>query len=243
MLAIVLSCDRYHAFAQHMMARYQALWRDHPFTFRVPWQERRPTCASCRIEPVRTDAGIRQTVLTLLEDIDDETFIYWCIDDKFPIHLDTDVLSRVVTAIQQQRVGPVDGLLLQRGGNHRKPVHLQSRQTTAIAGIASLERSNYKHIWIHQFVRAKVIRHLFTCFPEHIPSAKAMDPLKNRLPKPLGHRLFVSAHSHCRFQESTSRGRITGDCLRSFQAMQLDVPAWAVALQAPWDHRCRLSRS
>ncbi len=144
MLAIVLSCDRYHDFARHMIARYQALWSDHPFTFRVPWQEHRPTFASFPIDPVRTEVGIRQTVLTLLEDIDDETFIYWCIDDKFPIHLDTEITSRVVTAIQQQRIGPADGLLLQRAGNHHKLANLRSRHSTPIAGILSLERSNYR---------------------------------------------------------------------------------------------------
>jgi hypothetical protein len=200
----------------------------------VPWQERKPAFSSERIDPVRTEVGIRQTVLALLDDIEDETFIYWCIDDKFPVHLDLDITSRVVTAIGQEAFEGVDGLLLQRAGNHHKPANLNARHRISIAGIPSLERSNYKHIWIHQFVRAKVIRHLFTCFPERIASAKAMDPLKNRVPKPGDHRLYVSATNHCRFAESTSRGRITSDCLRSFQALQLDVPAWAIALQSSW---------
>jgi len=38
-------------------------------------------------------------------------------------------------------------------------------------------------IWIHQILRAKVLRYLFTHLPDHIPSAKAMDDLKNDVPK------------------------------------------------------------
>jgi hypothetical protein len=237
MLAIVLSCDRYHAFTRHMIARYEALWSDHPFTFRVPWQQNKPACDRFRIDPVRTGGGIRQTVLTLLEGIDDDTFIYWCIDDKFPVYLDTEAASRVVAAIENQTIASADSLLLHRAGNHYKTSNLTSKHSTPIAGIPSLERSNYKHIWMHQFVRAKVIRHLFASFPEHIPSAKVMDPLKNQMPKPLDHRLYVSASSHCRFQESTSRGKITSDCLRSFQAMQFDVPAWAIPIRRGWLNR------
>ena len=234
MLAIVLSCDRYHAFARHMIARYEALWSNHPFTFRVPWQEHQPAIHPFRIEAVRTESGIRKTVLTLLKDIDDETFIYWCIDDKFPVHIDTDIASAVLAAIHNQTIGAVDSILLHRGGNHYKDTNLISKQSMPVAGIPCLERTNYKHIWMHQFTRARVIRHLFNAFPEHIPSAKAMDPLKNRVPKPLDHRLYVSATSHCTFAESTSRGKITKDCLRSFQAMGMDVPAWAIEIRRSW---------
>jgi hypothetical protein len=38
MYAIVLSCDRYQIFAEHMVASYECHWPTNQFTFRVPYQ-------------------------------------------------------------------------------------------------------------------------------------------------------------------------------------------------------------
>jgi hypothetical protein len=225
MRAIVLSCDRYHLFARHMVACYEALWSDHPFIFRVPWQATRPTFHAQRLEAIQTRPSIRETVLQLLEDLDDETFIYWCIDDKFPVWLDIDVLRKTLSLISSTNLDGVDGLLLCRQFNHHKRRNLLTTKPLITDNLTFLQRANYKHIWIHQFARVKVIRHLFRSFPANIPAAKAMDHLKDKIIKPETHRLFVSQRSHCRFQESTSRGFITRDCLESFQAMGLNVPS------------------
>jgi len=39
MRAIVLSCDRYAPMAAHMVRTYRRVWPDHPFVFRIPFQE------------------------------------------------------------------------------------------------------------------------------------------------------------------------------------------------------------
>ncbi len=234
MKAIVLSCDRYHPFANHMIARYGAIWRNHPFTFRIPWQLNQPTAEWGPTEPIQTGPGIRETVLGLLEDISDDTFVYWCIDDKFPIWLDAAAISAAHAFLLSDSAKHIDALLLHRAGNHCKAKNLLTTKTTLSEGITAIERANYKHIWLHQFTRAKVLRHLFSAFPEVLFAAKKMDSLKNQIAKPLDHRLYVSEHSYCLFHESTSRGKITRNCLDSFQSMEMNVPVWAIPLRPRW---------
>src|SRR5437764_10740930 len=83
MKAIVLTCDRYRAVTEHMMLQYEKLWPDHPFNFRIPFQELGGTNTK-RIEYVKTPPEIRATVLELLRNLPDEEWIYWCVDDKYP---------------------------------------------------------------------------------------------------------------------------------------------------------------
>jgi len=38
MKAIVLTFDRHRAITQHMILQYKRVWPDHPFCFRIPYQ-------------------------------------------------------------------------------------------------------------------------------------------------------------------------------------------------------------
>jgi len=81
-------------------------------------------------------------------------------------------------------------------------------------------------IWIHQFLRVKVLRYFFTHMRKDISNAKVMDELKNEIPKPDELRLFVTEENHAVFGESTQRGLITESCYRSIKAAGLTLPEW-----------------
>src|SRR5207237_123925 len=89
-----------------------------------------------------------------------------------------------------------------------------------------LERKAWFQIWIHQLLRAKVLRYLFTHLPDHIPSAKTMDELKNDVPKLAEQRLFVTRENFAVFGESTQRGVITQHCSESILAAGIKLPEW-----------------
>src|SRR5437773_228867 len=100
MKAIVLTCDRYRAFTEHMILQYDRLWPDHPFVFRIPYQIfRRPD--SERIEYIAAPEGIRASVLRLVADVDDEEMVYWCADDKYPIQLVTHKIAPLMSYVRQ----------------------------------------------------------------------------------------------------------------------------------------------
>ena len=95
MNAIVLTFDNYHPIADHMMHCYGILWPSHPFVFRVPYQKYPQWLIDKyedRIELIKTPNDILGTMKKLLESIDDEDWIYWCMDDRYPIKLDVKKL-------------------------------------------------------------------------------------------------------------------------------------------------------
>ena len=225
MKAIVLTCDRYRTLTEHMIFKYESLWPDHPFVFHVPF-EHSPPAQSPAIESVQSPPAIKATVLTLLEGLDDEQWVYWCIDDKYPIAFDLRRVKALVRWISQADVPDVAGVLFCRDREIRQGRYLTGGSITDDRGHRYLERKGYEQIWLHQLLRVKVLRHLFGSFPDDIPAAKAMDDLKSQVPKPAAHRLYVTRHNLAVFGESTSRGRLSQNAYQSIVKHKLTLPDW-----------------
>src|SRR5436305_627083 len=111
MKAIVLTCDRYRAITEHMMLKYGELWPDHPFVFRIPYQELGGNAID-RCEFVKTPSAIRATALELIAGLEDDEWVYWCVDDKYPIELALPKIREFVAAIQD--LADASGLLFCR---------------------------------------------------------------------------------------------------------------------------------
>ena len=223
--AVVLTCDRYRAITKHLIFQYERLWPDHPFVFHVPYQTL-GGIDSERIKYVMSPSDIKGTVLQLLADIDDEEWIYWCVDDKYPIQLVTDKIASLLS--HAARSPEVSGLLFCRcrATLDNPKLTLYPRKIRNPFGDIYFERRAWFQIWIHQLLRAKVLRYLFTQLPADIPNAKTMDELKNRVPKLLEHRLFVTKENFAVFGESTQRGAITQNCYESMLAAGIELPEW-----------------
>jgi hypothetical protein len=225
MKAIVLTCDRYRAMTEHMILQYKRLWPDHPFVFRVPYQHIGGTDTE-RTNYRKTPEAIKATVLHLLADVDDEEWIYWCVDDKYPIRLVTEKITDLITrAISSPEMS---GLLFCRCRItlDSPKLALYPEEIINPSGDIYFERKAWYQIWIHQLLKAKVLRHLFTQLPDRIPSAKDMDQLKDDIVKPSELRLFVTKENFAVFGESTSRGLITQNCYESMVASNIELPAW-----------------
>ncbi|MGD2056620.1 MAG: hypothetical protein PVJ15_07420 [Gammaproteobacteria bacterium] len=223
--ALVLTYDRNRCLTDHMIYRYRQLWPDNPFCFRIPYQKNAGRGEADR-EYIKSPQDLKGTVLALLEGIADAEWIYWCIDDKYPIDLDLPRVKALVEWIRGIDDPEVSGVLFCRPGKLLKKKFLTGRVLRDANGMKYLERRNYKKIWIHQFLRAGVLRHLFESFPDVIPSAKVMDQLKMQVSKPAHHRLFVTARNLATYGESTFRGRLTKNCQHSIAASPLQLPAW-----------------
>lgn len=222
MKAIVLTCDKYRALTEHMIFQYGKLWPDNPFHFRIPYQELLGTQGVNR-EYIRCPIGIRDTVLTLLDDLGDDEWIYWCIDDKYPIALNLHRIKSIVELIPELP-SDVSGILYCRCRNMLKKRYLTGKKFKDRFGNSFLERKDYSQIWLHQFLRVKVVRHLFGQFPENIPNAKLMDALIKEVRLPAEHSLYVTEKNLSTFGESTSRGKLTLNCHKSIMKNNLPLP-------------------
>ena len=223
--AIVLTCDRYQAITEHMILQYERLWPDHPFVFQIPYQHVRGAGTE-KTNYSKAPEDIKGTVLHLLADLDDEEWIYWCVDDKYPIRLVTgkimDLITRAVSSPE------MSGLLFCRCRvtlNSPK-LALYPKEIVNPSGDILFERKAWYQIWLHQLLKVKVLRYLFAHIPDRIPSAKEMDELKNGIVKPPDLRLFVTKENFAVFGESTTRGLITQNCYESIRASQIELPDW-----------------
>ena len=233
MKAIVLTFDRYRAITEHLILQYQRIWPDHPFRFRIPYQKLRGA-GSERVEYVESPPEIAATILRLLEDIEEEEWVYWCSDDKYPIHF---IVEKVKALRHYALASPeISGLLFcrARATLDQPELSLLPGRLVTPAGDILLERKGWYQIWIHQFLKAKVLRSLFSRFPLQIPSAKALDALKDQIPKPDEYRLFVTEQNFAVFGESTKRGVITRNCLESMQQTKIELPEWFQHSNGEW---------
>ena len=229
MKAIVLTFDRHRAITQHMILQYQRLWPDHPFCFRIPYQNL-GGINSDQLEYVKTPGdtpeGIPAAILQLLADLPDEEWVYWCSDDKYPIRLVIDKIRELMS--QALEAADISGLLFcrTRVTLDQPELTLYPNERVTASGDVLLERRGWYQIWIHQFLKVKVLRYFFTKMPTQLPTAKAMDDLKNEIDKPDDIRLFVTKENFAVFGESTQRGRITRNCFDSIKRSGLELPEW-----------------
>jgi hypothetical protein len=230
--AIVLTYDRTACVARHMIARYESVWPDHPFTFRIPYQGRSAVVDNPRCEFVPSLPGIKQTVDALLTDLPDEEWIYWCLDDKYPIDIEISPIASLIRELGDGGPAEVSGVLFCRARRMLDETFLTGNQLM-LGGQMLLERCAYQQFWIHQFLRVKVVRHLFSCFPEMLQPASVMDPLKRAVPKPADHRLWVTAANCAVFGESTRAGILTENCIESMRQHGMPIPNWQPAVAAP----------
>jgi hypothetical protein len=227
--AIVLTYDRHRAITEHMLLQYERLWPDHPFLFRIPFQKLRgnESATITYIEaPGGRPADIPATVLRLLADLDEEEWVYWCMDDKYPIRLVTERIARLVChAIHSPKMS---GLLFCRCRQllKRPERTLYRGKWRNSQGDVYFERRGWFQIFIHQLLRVKVLRHLFSHFPPNLPSAQAMDKVKHQIVKLPEHRLFVTKNNFAVFGESTSHGSITQNCYDSIVTTDISLPEW-----------------
>ena len=227
--AIVLTCDKYRQLTEHMIFQYDRLWPDHTFRFLIPFQhERGADCPKLKFIP--TEPSIRNTVLTLLSEFDDEDWVYWAIDDNYPITLDVPRIKQVERWILTQPA--INGVLLCRCGRLRKKKYLTDVVIIDDYSNKYFERRDYERIWIHQFIRVKPLRELFYSFPD-VQRAKEMDELKRLPTVPKPNCLFVRDDTLAIFGESTSRGVLTLNCFESILRHKLRLPRGRVTLLGP----------
>jgi hypothetical protein len=223
--AIVLSYDRNRILTEHMMVQYERIWPTHPFIFHIPYQELGGV-DNDRATYIQTPKPIKATVMRLIENLPDEEWIYWCMDDRYPITLRTETIERMLgNALGNPRM---DGLLFCRCRSLlRKPKQtLYGREYVDGDGTVYYRRRGWRQIWIHQMMRVGVLRHLFAHLPDELPNANAMDKLKHEVVMPRHFRLFVTKNNFAVFGESTRRGKITQNCYESISATGRRLPEW-----------------
>lgn len=228
MKAIVLSCDKRLPIVHHMLCTYEACWPSNQFVFRIPYNREYPRSIAetwgKKICPCETEPAIRATALGLLSNIEDDEWVYWCIDDKYLIALDADKARRTykwVSSVQDPEVAGVTFAFVRKVPRVIKP---DSR--IYHDGLPFYELREPRNVWIHQFFRAGIIRKFFEDMPE-VSRAKQMDRFAVDIMKRITRdkRVYALGEKIVQFGESTTRGLLTENCVGSFESYDLPIPA------------------
>lgn len=235
MKAIVLTYDRNHPLADHMIQTYERLWPFNSFVFRIPFQADPAYLLGKyknKVEMVESPPDIKNTVLTLLQDLPDSEWVYWCIDDKFLL----DVNIKKVAACHDWVLGisedNIQGVMFCRCRRLLEEENLKmDQQCVAPDGQRYVARKNYYQFWIHQYLRVVVLRELFESFPDEPFVAKQMDVFTGQekglkvMQFKEGREMYVSLDNYASFGESSRGGRITAQCYESMREHDIAVPS------------------
>ena len=234
MKAVVLTCDKYHPMANLCIASYEKHWPQHPFEFLLPYQEAPHPCLSerqsNRLTFIRTPKAIVGTMAALLRGIPDDEWVYWCMDDRYVIGMD----AVTVMSVYKQVLVLANDVISVRLISSRKEQHSRLGIEKAWVGGLSLVETpgsagiKYPHPWLHQFVRAGVLRSLFLSFPREPTYPKEMDYFPHL--KKAEQRVLEVQRTAMSLGESTSRGKITANALVAFKQYKMPIPE-----QFEWD--------
>jgi hypothetical protein len=230
MKAIVLTCDKYHPLADLMMHVYQKLWPDNPFVFRVPYNEIYPQWLKDKykekIELIKAPYPIKETMKTLLNDIGDDEWIYWCMDDRYLMKIDKRRVSEIyhtVLKLGDPQIADVSMLRRKRDVFYKKGSFLLTQSGFKLLESVFSDSEELGGPWAHQFIRCKVLRRMFESFPDRPFAAKEMDFFPKR--KLAGEKIYGAEKNLIVFGESTSRGELTINCFLELKRQGLKVPA------------------
>jgi len=111
---IVLSFDPHLEIANLLVETYNQLWPDCGFQFRIPFTDRDPRAIfrAQNVEFISTPPDIRSTVKSLVCDLPEHEFVFWCIDDRYPIEIFEPAVLRAVRDFASDAGGDVDSIKL-----------------------------------------------------------------------------------------------------------------------------------
>jgi len=173
MKAIVLTYDRQIGCAELLYKMYMDKWNDCPLTFRIPWNENKPSyfTGKSNVELMHCKSPIRETMASLLEDIEPDEFVFWCIDDRFPKEiLDFQELNKLHHLLEASGLEyHYDAVKLCKWFG-RKNVAMKNWQNSVDSELSfnllgreyDVQVTNYAWgFYHHQFCKAKVLKALF----------------------------------------------------------------------------------
>ncbi|MCG8378075.1 MAG: hypothetical protein MI865_01230 [Proteobacteria bacterium] len=183
MKAIVLSFDDQLGFVELLHKCYRELWPGCPLTFLVPYQDQTVLArhhylaSQPEIEFRPTEKPIHLTMQALLEGCDDNEWVYWCIDDRYPyaVH-DLDSLRAVHQAVVSGDLDDRPGIKLARW----REVPRTWRRRIGNYDFHDQSQAGMWGFWHHHFLRASILRAVF---------------VDNDLPRPL-HIRDLNSHFH-----------------------------------------------
>lgn len=164
MKAIVLSFDKQSGLVELTYKKYMELWPDCPLQFRVPYNGKSTNKSyeyfktKKNVELVKTPVDIRSTMQTLLNDLDDDEWVYWCIDDRYPIEIKNfGLLNNIYKTVVN---GDVDRLNAVKLFAWKEELTGEALEIGGL-GYRLQKPATLFGFWHHYFIKVAVLKYFF----------------------------------------------------------------------------------
>jgi hypothetical protein len=163
MKAIVLTFDEQTGIAEMVYKRYMEIWPDCPLKFVIPFNSETNPCieyfsSRSNVTLLQSKPDVVSTVSSLLDGIPDQEWVFWCIDDRYPLSIRNAVpLARITNFLETQGNSELRAVKLFRGKEKL------SSKTYRIDDLLFYYQS-CKTMWgfyHHHFLRAGILREFF----------------------------------------------------------------------------------
>jgi len=231
MKAIVLSCDKYHPIAYHMILSYEKIWPTNKLTYRIPWNNTYPKdiieSFGDKVEAINVPIEFKKTIGGLIEDLDDNEWIFWCSDDTYLIDINEEEANKTLEFVSSIEDTEICGVTF--GYIRDVPKNINKKELLTYSDLQYNRRTYLTNQWAHQFWRVKVLKKMFDCLDEAPKyQAKQMDYMLNEK-NPFWEyindkKMYTLDHNAAIWGESTHRGNLTKNCVQSFKQYKLPLP-------------------
>jgi len=219
MRALILTYDARVQLAELVIKSYNKLWPGHPLRFIVPFNQHKPSFArNPNVRLVKTQKHVKPTMQKLLQGIHDEEFIFWAFDDIYPKELSAEYMQDIYNYLTNNKVNFDCVRLL----SANKP-KLLSRPSIKIGEMSFHSHFTKNGFWIHQFIKAKILKKLFLL--KELPQNYKIRYLdrKNKFTL-VDHSMYIPIRSIGKFGETTRHDVLTKNAADDMSALGIPLP-------------------
>jgi hypothetical protein len=228
MEAIVLTYDENHKITEHMIIKYLKNLDECDLTFVIPYNKNYPRYIKNRfgqrVKIVSSESPVKKTVKNLLKGIPNDEWVYWAMDDKYPVDIKSTGFNRYKEWLINSDTN-INGLSICRTRKILTGEALTGEWISGPEGERLYVRSDYSQIWLHQFIRAGSLKRFIDDLPQVSESTKELDTAKYDVEFEEGELFVVTEKNHISFGESTTRGKVTKNCYDSIIKENLSIPS------------------
>ena len=182
---------------------------------------------SSKVELVNTSIEFKKTISGLLENVDDNEWVFWASDDTYLMEINEDKANKTHSFVESlddtSKIGVTFGYI------RAVPMNSDPNQFIEYEDLKFIKRTYLTNQWAHQYWRAWVLKYMFDCI-EEAPKyqAKAMDGMlssDNKFWDILKRGdMYTLNNNAAIWGESTVRGKMAKSCYESFNSYGLEIP-------------------
>ena len=239
MKAIFLTYDKHRIFAKQCIMTHEESGAFEQVQYLFPWNESYPDdlisiFGKDKIIPVKTEPPIKKTIEALLENVEDDEWVYWVMNDNYIDEIVNSDKVKMTIEWAEKHSKPTDYGVQMFMGPYNIEHGIVNRNdyveyTNGEEIIQLYKKSKITYQWRSQICRAKVIKTMFSCLDEP-KQIKDMDyQLLTPAAKPFWDlskegNFYAIMPSVTLLAEQINKSKMTKNCAASFKELGLQIP-------------------